>query len=105
LSAPGVNRSLTRDGIPGDCVAFLGTIAGVATLDVVEIDGGAAAEYQTVSRYETSSDSDAFYRLPPLSRLAAIRIRAERFDLPVPLETVVSLEYLRHEHRFDLVFP
>jgi hypothetical protein len=105
--ALGAPVALSRDGIPGDRVVFLDSLAGITPEPiVVEISGpGGAAEYQIASRYETTSDTDGYYRLPPLSRLASLRIRAEHSDLAVPLHVVVSPDYRRFEHRIDLIAP
>jgi hypothetical protein len=103
---PGAGNPLSYGGTAGDRVTFVASLAGVASGAVVELSGGpAAAEYQAASLYRAVSDPDGYYRLPPISRLASVRIRAERADLPAPRQVVVSLDYGRFENRVDLIFP
>jgi hypothetical protein len=101
---PAATNALTRDGVPGERVAFLTALAGLATDVVVEIGGGASVEYQTARLYQTTSDPDGFYRLPPLSRVASIKLHADFGALP-PQEPVMSPDYHRYENFLDVIFP
>ena len=96
--APAAANLFERDGVRSDRVAFLAGMAGV-TAGVVEISGGAAAEYQTVSLYSSVSDADGFYRLPPLSRVASVQLQTPALTL------VTSPNYGRYENHVDLVHP
>ena len=96
---PAAAHTLVRAGVRGDRVAFLNGMAGV-TAGVVEITaGGAAVEYQTASLYSTTSDADGFYRLPPLSRVASVKLQTPALTL------VMSPDYSRYENLVDLVHP
>jgi len=95
-------HALTRDGVPGDRVAFLVAMGGVDA-GVVEIGGGSApVEYQTASLYSTVSDGDGYYRLPPLSRVASVKLHADQAPAQEP---TVSLDYGRYENFVDVVYP
>ncbi len=95
---PAAANLLDRDGVRGDQVAFLAGMAGM-TAGVVEIGGGAAPEYQTASLYETMSDGDGYYRLPPISRVASVKLQTPALTL------VTSPDYGRHDNLVDLVNP
>jgi hypothetical protein len=60
---------------------------------MVEIAGGAAArEFQRIDRYETTTDAAGFFRLPPIARVALVRLRAQQggFTDATP---IVTLDY------------
>jgi hypothetical protein len=99
--APAVNNLFARDGIPSERVAFLAAMNAV-TAGVVEISGGPAPEYQTVSLYSTVSDAEGYYRLPPLSRVASVKIQATQAPAQ---ELVMSPDYGRYENLVDVVYP
>jgi hypothetical protein len=95
--APLAFQPLVREGVRADRVAFLDGMAGI-TAGVIEIRGGLApVEYQTASLYSTTTDGDGYYRLPPLSRVAAVQLQTPALTL------VVSPDYGRYENLFDLV--
>jgi hypothetical protein len=101
---PGGPVLLTRDGAPGDPVAFVAALAPLAGATVVEVAGGAASEFQTMSLYRTTSDPAGYYRLPILSRVAMVMLHAEL--LPLATQTpIVSPDYRLVENRYDAVFP
>lgn len=102
--APGVNHLITRDGVPGDRVAFAAALGGIADGVVVEISGGAAPEYQTARLYAAVSNADGFYRLPPISRVASVKLHAQRPGLTTQ-EPVISPDYRRYENLVDVFFP
>jgi len=97
--APAAANALVRDGIRSDKVAFTAGMTGV-TAGVVEIGGSTVhPEYQTASLYSTTSDSNGFYRLPPLSRVASVKLQTPALKL------VTSPDYGRYENLVDLVNP
>jgi hypothetical protein len=97
--APAAANLMTRDGVRSDQVAFLAGLAGI-TAGVVEIGGGSApVEYQTASLYSVTSDSNGFYRLPPLSRVASVKLQTPALSL------VTSPDYGRYENLVDVVTP
>lgn len=92
-------------GAPGDTCVFLSDIAGLDTADTVAITGGAAPrEYQRVRTFTAVSDADGYFQLPPVSRVAQIRLAASAPALPA-----VTIEfqpnYSQRGNWLDIVFP
>jgi len=102
--APATNNPFNRDGVPAEQVAFLTALSGVSDGDTVEVGGGAAPEYHTVHLYHTTSDANGFYRLPPISRVASVKLHADSGALP-PQEPVTSPDYRQFQHFVDVIFP
>jgi hypothetical protein len=75
--APGVDKAVTKPAVPGDSVIFVSDLAGWAAANAVEIHGGAAAEYHAISRFTATTDAAGFYRLPPISRVAWVRMEVQ----------------------------
>ena len=92
-------------GAPGDTCVFLSDIAGLDTADTVAITGGAAPrEYQRVRTFTAVSDADGYFQLPPVSRVAQIRLAASAPALPA-----VTIEfqpnYSQRGNWLDIVCP
>jgi hypothetical protein len=102
--APLANNLLIRDGIPHDRVAFAAALGGISDGVVIEVEGGAATEYQTARLYRAVTDVEGFYRLPPISRVASVKLHAQRAGLTTQ-EPVLSPDYRRYENPFDVIFP
>jgi hypothetical protein len=102
--APGGDNALARDGTIGDQTIFLTGLIGLSGASVIEITGSGPDEYQSAALYETTSDADGYFRMPPISRVAVMRIHAERADLPQPVDFNYSPEYDLSENRADIVF-
>lgn len=100
----GLANALARDGIAGDGTVFLNALADLPTASIVEISGGADPEYQHIALYEGLSDAGGYYRLPPVSRVAQLELKAERAGLPKPVKMVVSPNYDRFEDFRDILF-
>ncbi len=109
----GPENKLARDALPGDRPAFLNGLDGLAdetVIDyesVVELNDGEQSEYHRMRRYETLSNQDGYFRLPPISRVAQLRLHAAVTGVPAPVEDdlVISPDYRYPENRFDIVFP
>jgi hypothetical protein len=102
---PGAANAFGRDGNPGDQVAFLAGLGGLADDVVVEIGGGTApVEYQTARLYAATSDAEGAYRLPPLSRVASVKLHVTSGAL-APQQPVASPDYRRYENFVDVLFP
>jgi hypothetical protein len=101
LSATGNN--LTRAGIGGDQTLFLD---GLVDLDqpMALISGGAANEYHRVARYLATSDSEGYFQLPPLGRVAMLRLGGSEPGPLADVEVLFSPDYEREGSRVDLVF-
>jgi len=101
---PATNNLLIRDGVPTEQVAFLTALSGLFDGATVEIAGGAAPEYQTVRFYQTISDGNGFYRLPPISRVASVKLHVDSGALPSQ-EPVASPDYRQFQNFVDVIFP
>ena len=75
----GTGNDLTRDAILGDECAFLASLTDIGASATLEIsDGVSPPEYHQAQLYETLSDADGYFRLPPVARVAMVFIHAER---------------------------
>jgi hypothetical protein len=105
--APGGGNALARAAETGDVTLFAATMTDLdATADVVELSGGGAPpEYQSFALYEAVADADARVRLPPLHRLAQVRLRITHGAEPTPL--ILDLQLAWNEPRVlpDMAFP
>ncbi|MDB5812224.1 MAG: hypothetical protein JWN94_4346 [Betaproteobacteria bacterium] len=93
-----------KDGAKaGDRTIFVDSPAGLASQGTLRItDGVAPDEYHAFARYETQSDSDGYFRLPPLHRVAQVHITATAgADVQ---EADLQPRYGDAEHRLDIVF-
>jgi hypothetical protein len=84
---PGASANFTRDAVAGDTCVFLASVAALASGDLVEITGGGASEFHVVSTFETTSDADGYYRLPPLNRVAQLVIEGSGGATPAKTVT------------------
>ena len=85
--------TFARAGIAGDRVAVLAAVPAFASGVVVEVaDGVTTREFQRIDVYATTSDADGFFRLPPIARVAFVRLRVQHagFTDSVP---IVTLDY------------
>ena len=101
---PGLAEAFDRDGGPGDRTAYLDAIQPtIAHLGTVEIAGDGQPEYQTAGLYRTTTDGQGNYRLPALSRVARLRLSADRFDFAQPLLLNVGPDYRARRQSLDFV--
>jgi hypothetical protein len=102
---PAPPRTLTDAGEPGDSCVFVNNVTGLAAVGTVAVAGGPAPrEYQQVRTFEATSNSEGYFGLPPLSRVAQIRINASA----PPLAAVTfdyQPDYAQRENWIDVVFP
>lgn len=105
----GAAHPLTVDAQAGDTCVFVNNVAGLSANDVVRLSGAGAGatapdEHHRLGLFSATSDADGFYRLPPLSRIAQVRLRAENPPLsPVQLDGFRP-DYNLRENRLDIVF-
>jgi hypothetical protein len=86
--------ALSRAAVAGDGVAFLATAPPWPTGRLVRIgDGVRPPEYRRIARHEAVSDGQGHFRLPLLSRLACVQLRATHASRPAPLRAVPTLDY------------
>ncbi len=101
MLAPAPSNPFARDAIAGDTTVFLNGLAGlpVGVTAVVEVGGGGVAqlEHHLLERYETTCDADGFFRLPPISRVAQLEIRADDGAHP-PVSQIVAPDYQDREY-------
>lgn len=103
IAAPA--KTFERTAIRGDETVFLDDLTGLGEGDVVEIAGGAAAEYHEISLYRTTSDGNGYFQLPPLSRAAMVLLHAKRLGLVSPDDARVAPDYRIAGNRVTVLFP
>lgn len=109
LQPPGLDNALAVDAISGDTCVFLqsmnslNAISNVLTQNVVEITDGTHTEYHSVRLFFVKSDSNGYFRLPPLSRVAQVDIQAVR-GTGSPSTIPFSPDYYSYENRIDFIF-
>lgn len=85
----------SRDALPLDATLFLAAAPAMADGAWVEIDDGLAEpEYQRVALYAASTDADGHFRLPPIARVALIRLLVQHAAV-TDGHPVVSLDEIR----------
>lgn len=106
FAAPGPANAITRAARRGDLSLFANGLNGIAPANlVIEVTGGGApAEYHGIAPWRTTSDAEGAFRLPPIHRVAHLRLRASGGGQPVPAEIIVSLTS-PGEAAADLLFP
>lgn len=99
----GPQKQFTQEVLAGDTCVFLNNVTGFTTGNQVRItDGTNPAEYHQVSLFSTISDAEGYYRLPPLSRVAQLEIRAQHGGL-TPVQMELRPDYTLHENRLDFI--
>jgi hypothetical protein len=101
--AAGADVALGVDATEGDACVLLTGMAAIVPATVVELHGGPAAEYHTVARFDTVTDADGFYRLPPIARVAQMEIEVDD-GVHTPLTQIVAPDYALPEQRVDFTF-
>jgi len=102
--ALGSQKALTSAALTGDPCVFLNNLTGLAAAHEVQLTGGAhPPEYHRVRQFSVHSDPAGYYRLPPLSRVAQLVIRAEHGGL-TPVEHEFCPDYTLRENRLDFMF-
>lgn len=100
----GAQKQVAQEALDGDTCVFLNDVTGLMTGSQVRINGGPNPdEYHQLSLYSVTSDADGYYRLPPLSRVAQLKIRAEKAPLS-PVEMEFRPNYYLSENRLDFIF-
>jgi len=103
--AASLPKTLTDAGAPGDCCVFVSNLAGLAAAATVVVTGGPAPrEYHNIHTFNAVSDADGYFRLPPISRVAQVRIDANAPPL-APMTFDYQPDYARRENWIDVVFP
>lgn len=103
LQAQAADNPLSRTGIPGDQSIFCDTLNGLADGSVIEITGSDDPEYHRMRRYHVTTDAEGYFRLPPIARVAQLRLEADRADLLAPHILDFSPNYDVAEQRLDIL--
>lgn len=102
--APGVDEALADAAIAGDSCVFLNSVSGLAGFSQVRLGGGSNPDaYHRVSLFTATSDADGYYRLPPLSRVAQLKLQVAKAALK-SVETEFRPDYTVRENRLDFIF-
>lgn len=105
----GANKHLTDDAAVGDQTLFLDNTAFAAGSGTVRLGAAATVEFHQFVRFQTTSDSEGFFVLPPLHRIAQIAVEASAAGHP-PINAahnntiVFQPDYAAPENRLDVVF-
>lgn len=104
ISVTGTTDAIDTNAIAGDATVLLGSATTLSVAGFVSIDGGGATatEYHWLTPYSVSSDSDGYYRMPPLSRVAQLSIEADQAPYTAVPQTL-SPNYAVREQIVDLV--
>lgn len=104
--APGGPWPLREDALPGDTTVLLTAVQALSA-GLVRVTGGAVPdEYRELERYRqtVTTAADGYFRLPPLSRVVAVRLRASRTQAAFA-EHDLAPDYAAGEHRIDFITP
>jgi hypothetical protein len=93
VGVPTANAATARAGMPGDCVAFLSSAPAFTNNAWIEIDDGVnPREFQRVGLYQTVADANGYFRLPPISRVALVRLLVKSPGL-TDAQPIITLAY------------
>lgn len=97
------SKSLDTDGAAGDVALFLTDLTWAGTPGAARIAGGAPDEYQDVRLFFTKTDADGYFALPPISRVAKVRIAVTPTAKPTQ-NIDLQPEYRSAEQWLDVSF-
>jgi len=92
-ASPGADKALTRAAIAGDPVLFVSNLAGWDTAAAIEVLNSGAPpsnEYHAFSLFTVTTNADGFYRMPPISRVAILKLQAQG---PTTAEITQTIDY------------
>ena len=107
LGAAGATRAVARDGLAGDPVLFLANVGGLTTGDTFKVTTIGPPppppdEYHRAAMFDVVTDADGYYRLPPLSRVAQLTVRAQ-FGALAPVDRELRADFTQRSQRLDFV--
>jgi hypothetical protein len=95
-------KQFTVEAMSGDTCVFLDDVTGLGGANEALITGGATPdEHHNLMLFSVTSDADGYYRLPPLSRVAQVKINATNGALNA--EVKFQPDYSRRENHLDLI--
>lgn len=99
---PAIDQGLAKAGRVGDVSIFLKDAAGLAAAQGVRFSGGPDPdEYQQLQSLSVMSNTDGYYRLPPMHRVGQVEIHAQQLALTATLQ--FCPDYSQNENRLDIV--
>jgi hypothetical protein len=100
---PGLPQQITENAIATDTCVFLDGLTELAGAQQIEINGPPGDEHHNVLSFSVVTDSDGYYRLPPLSRVAQLEIHAEKIILGQTFKATTTFrpDYRQRENRLD----
>lgn len=103
LSPAPPTKQISVEALAGDTCVFLSSTSGLTA--EVEVSDGSTNEYHRVSTFSVASDSDGYYRLPPLSRVAQLVIEGKKTVGPQTFtaKTEFRPDYSKRENTLDLM--
>jgi hypothetical protein len=106
-AAGGPANAITRDARRGDVSVWTAALAGIGPATTnIEITGGpAATEYHATRRYVATSNAEGLWRLPPIHRVAAVRLTASHAAIAVPQVRTATLAWNVTEQGEDFIVP
>ncbi len=100
----GAPTPLAHDAIAGDVCAFVNAVASLGAAPLMQTQGGPnPTEFHRISRFSATCDTQGFFRLPPLSRVAQCNLRVHD-GVHADIDATVCPDYSSGESRFDFVF-
>lgn len=102
---PGATVAVARDAAAGDPVLFLSSVSagGLTTGATVTVTtGGLPDEHHRAGMFDVTTDADGSYRLPPLSRVAQLTVRAQ-FAALTPVDRELRVDFTQRSQRLDFV--
>ena len=103
--AAGAANPLARPAYAGDVTLYPASMSGLdATMTVLVVSGGPPDEYHAAVLAAAIGDADGYLRLPPLHRLAQLRLRVQHPAEPTDLLRDVILPLGAVELVVNLVF-
>jgi hypothetical protein len=104
VGAPTVSHPVTLDAQRGDACVFLNNLTGLSATQTVRMrSGGLPDGFHQASLLAATSDANGFYRLPPLTRAAQVRIDAKLTTPSLTGEQIIRVDYSGAEDQLDFV--
>lgn len=97
---PGADNLFNSNAISGDVCVFLDSMTDLDSANVVHIhDGSNPDEYHILRRFSVTSNSNGYFRLPPISRVVQVKIEVQHG--PSTIEKDLTIDYSLRENRID----
>jgi hypothetical protein len=90
--------ALIAEALEGDRTLRVNTLGGIAAGQYVRISGGGSVEYRTAGHYSIVTNAEGAGRFPPLSGVAAVRVKAQAG----PLDATARLTLTQMSPAVDL---